>query len=76
MSPFKIEFSPHAQERLKQRRITRRQVRICLTQGALVGIDIRGRRIKNLDFSGKTLEVIYLDSGKETLIVTSYWKAV
>ena len=74
MSPFRIEFSSHAQQRLKERTITRQQIRQCLTDGVLMGLDIRGRKVKNVLLSKRLLEVIYLETKNGTLIVTAYWK--
>ena len=74
MSPFRLEISSHASERLKQRRITRAQLRNCISQGVLVGADINGRKIKQKRVGSKILVVVYLDILGGHFIVTAYWK--
>lgn len=76
MSPFKIEYSLHATERLKERGITRQQIRLTLTHGRLAGIDLRGRKIKTLDFSKRKLEVVYIEDMSQIVVVTAYWKGL
>ncbi len=76
MSPFRIDFSQNAQDRLKQRRITRKDVRRCLIDGMICGVDIRGRKIKRLGFSKRVLEVVYLETANTIVIVTAYWKGI
>lgn len=59
---------------LRQRGITRSQVRRCLARGRVIGLDIGGRRIKRLSVNGKTLEVIYLEVAGGYLVVTAYFR--
>lgn len=42
MTPFRLELSDHAAARLKQRLITREQVRNCVAKGTVLGFDLRG----------------------------------
>jgi hypothetical protein len=73
MSPFLVEISEHAATRLKQRVITRAQVRKCLASGTKK-LDLNGRKTKIQKFGNKTLEVIYLDVSGGYLVITAYWK--
>ena len=73
MSPFVLELSDHAKLRLKQRAITRNQVRLCLTHGTQKSFDIRGRRVRIIKIRSRILEVIYLEISGGYLIVTAYW---
>ena len=76
MSPVFVRISEHAASRMKQRGITRRQVRRCLTRGKAVGVDITGRRIKRIRVNHDVLEVIYLEVAGGYLVVTAYVKGV
>ncbi|HLB58799.1 MAG TPA: DUF4258 domain-containing protein [Bdellovibrionota bacterium] len=74
MTPFFLEISRHAKERIKQRRITRKKIRDCIIHGDLLNIDYRERRTRALKFGAKTLEVIYLEIKMGYLVVTAYWR--
>lgn len=76
MSPFRIEYSPHAQQRLKQRGATRYQVRRCVIHGNLIRLDVNGRKVKSLRFSNRILEVIYIDAKDGIVIITAYWRGL
>ena len=73
MSPFRIEFSPHASQRLKQRAVTRREVRTCITQGDLIRLDLNGRKVNHFRFLKRILEVIYIDEKDGVTVITAYW---
>lgn len=74
MSPFKLEISDHAAQRIKQRVITRALVRRCVVSGQIVGFDIRGRVIREMSFGKRKLVVVYLEIKLGALVVTAYWK--
>ena len=74
MSPFKLEISDHAAQRLKQRLITRDLVRQCVIKGQLVGFDIRGRVIREFLVGRRRLVVIYIEITLGVLVVTAYWR--
>ncbi len=76
MSPSRLEVPDHAQERLKQRRITRQQVRDCLSQGLLIGTDLRGRRINQKTIGKRILIVVYLEMLGGHVVITAYWKGM
>ncbi len=76
MSFLEILLSDHAKQRIKERRITRSQIRICLLQGFITHLDINGRKTKNLKFGNKTLEVIFLEQAHRAIIITAYWKGI
>jgi hypothetical protein len=76
MSPSRLEVSPHAIERLKQRLITRENVRLCLAEGLLVSADISGRLVKEKKIGKKTLVVVYINELGGQMLVTAYWKGV
>ena len=77
MAPSRLELSEHANERLRQRCITRDQIRRVLRQSSqLTTSDINGRKIKEKKFGKKILVVVYLDILGGQLIVTAYWKGV
>lgn len=76
MTPKPIEYSDHARLRLKQRRITRQQVRWLITQGlrapspTLAGAQrwsCRGR-----PDGGRELEVIFIEDAEKITVVTVY----
>lgn len=72
-----IEYSNHAKERLKERRITRQQVTECLFEGTLIGFDLRGRKMNQKKISKQALIVIFVDSdGGGKVVVTAYWKGI
>jgi hypothetical protein len=74
MAPSRLEISDHAEERLKQRGITRQQVRNCLNLGATVGIDLRGRKICQKRIGSRLLIVIYIEVVGGQCVITAYWK--
>ena len=74
MSPAKLEISDHAQDRLRQRRITRQQVRDALAGGEPIGVDLRGRRMVRKKIRGRYLIVVYLTVIGGFLLITAYWK--
>lgn len=76
MSPFILDVSAHAHERLKQRKITRFAVRLCLARGRLVTIDINGRRTNRMKFGSRELECVYLQKKSGYVLVTAYWRSV
>lgn len=71
-----MEISGHATARIKQRRITRSQIRNCLVKGQVYGVDLGGRKIKRVKFGKRVLEVIYIEKSRGYLIVTAYWRNV
>jgi hypothetical protein len=76
MSPSRLEVPQHATDRLKLRKVTRRQVRDCLYKGKLVSTDGNGRRINEKKFGSKTLVVIYLPVTGGFKVITTYWKGI
>lgn len=73
----RVEYSEHALERMKERRITRQQVTKCLFDGGLAGFDLRGRRMMQVKINGRVLLVIYVDlDGGGKHVITTYWKGV
>ena len=73
MAPFRLEVSDHAALRLKQRSITREEVRSCIASGSIVGYDIRGRTISQIRLNGDVLIVIHLPIPLGAIVVTAYW---
>jgi len=74
MSPSRLEVPDHAGERLKQRAITRKQVRDCIHLGSLTGTDLKGRLVSQKRFGNRLLVVVYLEVIGGHLIITAYWK--
>ncbi len=76
MSPKAIEYSDHARGRLKERGITRHQVRWVLARGVRVlSPTVAGRqRWSCRGMTGRrTLEVIFLEDATRLLVVTALW---
>ena len=76
MTPFRLEISEHAALRLKQRLITREQVRTCVAKGSVLGFDLHGRHICQARVDGDDLIVIYIEIPQGVLVVTAYWKGL
>jgi len=74
MSPFILEVPAHAAERLKLRKVSRSQVRRCITRGVLVEVRTNGRKTRRLQIGRRTLEVIYLDRAGGFILVSCYWE--
>jgi hypothetical protein len=74
MSPSRLEVPRHAMDRLKLRKVTRRQIRECLHKGILVSTDGSGRRINEKNFGRQTLTVVYLVVREGHMVITAYWK--
>jgi hypothetical protein len=75
VSPFRLEVSDHAEDRLKLRGITRQLVRQCIAKGKLDSLDVSGRLVRELNVGRKTLVVVNLDIDGGALLVTAYWRA-
>ncbi len=73
MSPFLLEVSEHAHERLKTRRIARNLVRQCIIKGELVELHENGREVRQLSIKNKILEVVYLAKKGGFILITAYW---
>jgi hypothetical protein len=74
MTPSRLEVPQHALDRLKLRRVTRKQIRECLYKGKLVSTDGNGRRISEKRFGKQILIVVYLLVQGGYLVITTYWK--
>jgi len=74
MPPARLEISAHASERLRERLITRSQVRQCLAKGVLNGLDLRGRFVKEIAIEKRILVVVYLQAKAGYIVITAYWK--
>jgi hypothetical protein len=75
MSPAHLEISEHAAERLRERVITRSQVRQCLAKGDLIGLDLRGRFVKEIKITRRILVVVYLQAKAGYIVITAYWRS-
>ena len=74
MTPFRLELSDHAAARLKQRLITREQVRSCVAKETVLGFDLRGRVLCQARIDREDLVVVYIEIPQGVLVVTAYWK--
>ncbi|MCX6105044.1 MAG: DUF4258 domain-containing protein [Proteobacteria bacterium] len=75
MSPAHLEISEHAAERLRERVITRSQVRQCLAKGELTGLDLRGRFVREIKITKRILVVVYLQAKAGYIVITAYWRS-
>lgn len=75
MSPAHLEISEHAAERLRERVITRSQVRLCLAKGELTGLDLRGRFVREIKITKRILVVVYLQAKAGYIVITAYWRS-
>ena len=71
MSPARLEISAHAQERLRERVITRSELRQCLAKGVLTGLDLRGRFVKEIKIAKRILVVVYLQAKAGYIVITA-----
>lgn len=69
MTPKPVVYSAHAVTRLKERRITRREVRAVLTAG-IVSDSTSGGRRKALVVEGRRIAVIYREDSDRIHIWT------
>ena len=74
MTPLRLDLSEHAAARLKQRLITREQVRNCVAKGNILGFDLRGRVVCQARIGRDDLVVVYIEIPQRVLVVTAYWK--
>lgn len=74
MEGLKIHFSGHALIRIKERKITRSQVKLCLKKGLHKGLDVSSRNLTQMRFGGRILEVVSVNFENEIVVVTAYWK--
>jgi hypothetical protein len=73
----RIEYSDHALERMRMRKITRTQVADCAVYGELAGCDVRGRKVARKRFKQRMLIVVFVEPDPFTkMIVTTYWEGV
>ncbi|GEM_PF-1466977 len=71
---MKIKYSPHAKTRLRQRYVTKSQVRLTLLNPDSTSQADRDRFITRKKLNGKTLEVIYVVENNHLVIVTLYYE--
>ena len=76
MSPFALDLSEHARIRIKERRISRSQIRTCIAKERSVGSQPGGRQLKRIKFGKRALEVIYLSKQDGVVVITAYWRNV
>lgn len=74
MTPFRLEVSDHAAQRLRQRGITREAIRRNIALGQLAGLDVNGRLVKEYWVRRRCLVVVYLEMRGGALVITAYWK--
>lgn len=70
---MKIEFSKHAQERIKSRRISRARILKVISDPDNVIFSFRSRKLFQKKYGGKMLEVVTKVEGKKTIVITAYY---
>jgi hypothetical protein len=68
-----LEISEHANDRLKQRKVTRHLVRQCIVKGELVELHDNGREVRRIKVRSKILEAVYLPKKGGFILITAYW---
>ena len=69
---MKIVYSPHAQKRMIERRISKSQIRLTLLDPDLVLQSSRSRLIARKQFGPTTLDIIYVVEHNQTVVITLY----
>ena len=69
-----IIYSPHANESLEERHISRSLINETLSSPDAVSESKKGRKIAQKGFGNKNLRVIYKDTGKSYIVVTCYFR--
>jgi len=70
---MKIQYSPHAKKRLKQRGITKDQARLAVLNSDYAQQTDRNRIIARKKLNGKTLEIIYVKENGKIIVITLYY---
>lgn len=70
---MKIEFSKHAEERIKSREISKTRVIETIKNPGKVIVSFRSRQLLQRTYGGKILEVVTKVEGKKVTIVTAYY---
>lgn len=69
---MKIKYSPHATLRIRQRYVSKEQVRLAILDPDSVTHVSRNRLIVRKKLNGKTLEIIYVIENNQIVIITLY----
>lgn len=70
---MKIEFSKHAKERLKHRKIPQKRIIQTLSSSTDILSSFRNRTLSRKRFGGKILEVITKKEKNKVIVVTAYY---
>ena len=69
-----MKFAPHAQKRLKERNITKKQVHETILDPPikLPAFDPLRKRVRRM-VKGRMLNVIYKESRNNIIVITAFW---
>lgn len=70
---MKIQYSPHAKKRQKERKVVASEVLSTVTNPDNLVYGDRNRIIANKKFKSYTLEVVYVVEHKQIIIITLYY---
>ena len=76
MTPKRIEFDPHAVEQMRQRGISRNDVRWLLAQGLPAEAETRTgevRRARRGYLGRREAKVVYLENAERLRVITVMW---
>lgn len=76
MTPKRIEFDPHAVDDMRERRISRGDVRWLLAQGLPAEAETRGgetRYGRRGHLGRREAKVIYLENAERILVISVMW---
>jgi len=70
---MKIEFSEHAEQQLKRRKITREVVKKAIQNFEEKIASYRKRELLQIRIDGKLLEVVTKKEGQKIIVITAYY---
>jgi len=68
-----IIYSDHVVLRIKQRSLSRRQIRSTIKKPESTSPSFKGRHIAKKCFGSRVLEVIYKPTDDGIVVITAYW---
>lgn len=68
-----IKFSDHAKFQLKERRIPQKLVKHATENPSKILPSFKGRKLRQVNISGKILEVVTKTEGSRITVITAYY---
>ena len=71
--PMEIVYTNHAQIRIEQRELSKKQIEASIASPDQTLPSFKGRQLIRKQFDNKTLEVVYRKFSDKIVVITAYW---